>query len=90
MCVRVFVVVADNRLGDVGMVELAPALGKLVALTSLDLSSTWLGMRRMGGVLSNCGAGLCGRRWSTVVMSWRWWSWVCVAVNDGCREQVWR
>ena len=40
MCVRVFVVVADNRLGDVGMVALAPALGKLVALTSLDLGCT--------------------------------------------------
>ena len=40
MCVRVFVVVADNGLGDVGMVALAPALGKLVALTSLDLGCT--------------------------------------------------
>ena len=88
--VWLWTVAADTELVAEGMVALTPALGKLVALTSLDLSSTWLGMRRMGGVLSNCGAGLCGRRWSTVVMSWRWWSWVCVAVNDGCREQVWR
>jgi len=40
MYVRVFVVVTDNRLGGEGMVALAPALGKLVALTSLDLSGT--------------------------------------------------
>ena len=33
-------VVADNGLGDVGMVALAPALGKLVALTSLTLRRT--------------------------------------------------
>ena len=41
--------VADNKLGDEGMVALAPALGKLVALVSLDLSCTWLHMRRVGG-----------------------------------------
>ena len=37
--------VADNELGDEGMVALAPALSKLVALTSLNLYSTWLAMR---------------------------------------------
>ena len=40
MYVPVFVVVAGNRLGDEGMVALAPALGKLVALTSLNLRGT--------------------------------------------------
>ena len=81
---------AENKFGDEGIVALAPALGKLVALTSLNLSGTWLGMQRMGGVLSICGAGLCGRRWSTVVTLRRWWVGVCVAVNDDCSEQVWR
>jgi len=33
-------VVAGNELGGDGMVALAPALGKLVALTSLTLSGT--------------------------------------------------
>ena len=37
--------VADNKLGAEGIVALAPALSKLVALTSLDLGSTWLAMR---------------------------------------------
>ena len=74
---------AENKFGDEGIVALAPALGKLVALTSLNLSGTWLGMQRMGGVLSICGAGLCGRRWSTVVTLWRWWScrWMAAAEN---------
>ena len=40
MYVPVVVVVAGNRLGDEGMVALAPALGKLVALTSLNLRGT--------------------------------------------------
>ena len=40
---------AGNALGAEGMVALSPALGKLVALTSLDLSCTWLHMRRVGG-----------------------------------------
>ena len=40
MYVRVFVVVAGTKLGGEGMVALAPALGKLVALTSLDVSGT--------------------------------------------------
>ena len=77
MCVRLFVVVADNGLGDEGMVALAPALGKLAALTSLDLSGTWLGMRRMGGVRG------------PVVTLLHWWSCVCVAVGGGCRGQIW-
>jgi len=37
--------VADNELGDEGIVALAPALSKLVALTSLSLGSTWVAMR---------------------------------------------
>ena len=37
--------VADNELGAEGMVALAPALSKLVALTSLSLACTWLAMR---------------------------------------------
>ena len=40
VCACVCLVVAGNGLGDVGMVALAPALGKLVALTSLDLGGT--------------------------------------------------
>ena len=40
MYVRVCGVVAGNGLGDEGMVALAPALGKLVALTSLNLGCT--------------------------------------------------
>ena len=40
MYVRVCGVVAGNGLGDEGMVALAPALGKLVALTSLNLRGT--------------------------------------------------
>ena len=40
MYVRVFVVVADIGLGGEGIAALAPALGELVALTSLDLSRT--------------------------------------------------
>ena len=36
---------AANKFGDEGIVALAPALGKLVALTSLNLSGEWLGMR---------------------------------------------
>ena len=88
--VWLWTVAADTELVAEGMVALTPALGKLVALTSLNLSGTWLGMRRMGGVLSICGAGLCGRRWSTVVTLRRWWVGVCVAVNDDCSEQVWR
>ena len=40
MYVRVCGVVAGNGLGDEGMVALAPALGKLVALTSLNLRRT--------------------------------------------------
>ena len=81
---------AADRLCGEGIVALAPALSKLVALTSLNLSGTWLGMRWMGGVLHICGAGLCGRRWSTMVTLRRWWAGVCVAVNDDCSEQVWR
>jgi len=51
--------VADNKLGDEGMVALAPALSKLVALTSLSLYSTWLAMRlcvslSIGGVEGAC------------------------------------
>ena len=62
MYVRVFVVVADNNLGGEGIVALAPALGKLVALTSLNLSCTWLRMRLQSWAV--CGGG---REWSTVV-----------------------
>ena len=51
---------AADRLCGEGIVALAPALSKLVALTSLDLSGTWLGMRRNRGCRSICGAGLCG------------------------------
>ena len=40
VCACVCLVVAGNGLGDVGMVALAPALGKLVALISLDLGCT--------------------------------------------------
>jgi len=36
---------ADNKLGAEGMVALAPALSKLVALTSLSLDCTWVAMR---------------------------------------------
>ena len=32
---------ADNELGEEGMATLAPALGKLVSLTSLDLGCTY-------------------------------------------------
>ena len=45
MYVWLCMMVAGNTLGDEGMVALAPALSKLVALTSLDLSGTWLAMR---------------------------------------------
>ena len=34
------VVMADNELGAAGMAALAPALGNLVSLTSLNLSRT--------------------------------------------------
>ena len=40
VCACVCGVVAGNRLGDEGMVALARALGKLVALTSLTLRGT--------------------------------------------------
>ena len=52
LCSVVFdacMVVAGNDLDGEGMVALAPALGKLVALASLDLSCTSLHMRRVGG-----------------------------------------
>ena len=49
MYVWLWVMAAGNALGAEGMVALSPALGKLVALTSLDLSCTWLHMRRVGG-----------------------------------------
>ena len=35
-----FLVLAENELGAEGMVALAPALSKLVSLTSLNLSRT--------------------------------------------------
>ena len=38
--VRLRGVVTGNNLGAAGMAALAPALGKLVSLTSLDLRST--------------------------------------------------
>ena len=38
---HVYGVVTDNRLGAEGIAALAPALGNLVSLTSLDLESTW-------------------------------------------------
>ena len=45
---------ADNELSAQGIVALAPTLGKLVALTSLNLSSTssfmWCECRKMGVV----------------------------------------
>ena len=37
---HVYGVVTDNRLGAEGIAALAPALGNLVSLTSLDLSCT--------------------------------------------------
>ena len=39
-CLYCCMMVADNKLGDEGMVALAPALSKLVALTSVSLNST--------------------------------------------------
>ena len=45
MYVWLCMMVAGNTLGDEGMVALAPALSKLVVLTSLSLDSTWLAMR---------------------------------------------
>ena len=40
LCVCVWCVVAVNGLGAEAMAALAPALGKLVSLTSLDLVGT--------------------------------------------------
>ena len=57
-----WLVAAGNEFGDEGIVALAPALGKLVALTSLNLSCTWLRMRLQSWAV--CGGG---REWSTVV-----------------------
>ena len=45
MYVWLCVMVAVNKLGAAGMVALAPALSKLVALTSLSLDGAWLAMR---------------------------------------------
>jgi len=45
MCMWLCMEVADNKLGATGMVALAPALSKLVALTSLDLDCTWVVIR---------------------------------------------
>ena len=51
--------VAGNKLGDEGMVALAPALSKLVALTSICLGCAWVAMRPCvslisGGVEAAC------------------------------------
>ena len=86
---------ADNELGVEGMVALAPALDKLVALTSLDLSCTWLHIRRLEGFRTyilaqtvfaelGCvrGAGeVMVHNGNNVVVCVR------VAVGDGCRER---
>ena len=50
-----------NKFGDEGIVALAPALGKLVALTSLNLSGMWLDMRLVSGRggLGRRGARVC-------------------------------
>ena len=45
MYVWLCAMVADNELGDEGMAALAPAVSKLVALTSVSLHSTWIAMR---------------------------------------------
>ena len=44
MYVWLCMVGAGNKLGAVGMAALAPALSKLVALTSVSLNSTWVAM----------------------------------------------
>ena len=61
MCVAL----ADNSLGAEGMAALAPALGELVSLTSLDLGGTY--------AASRCDRVAYGRRGGVV-------QWRCVGV----------
>ena len=87
MYVWLCMMVAGNTLGDEGMVALAPALSKLVVLTSLSLDSTWLAMRLWVhwrvvalGCVWACEGGhgvLCDNVVELVV------------VHDGCRQRAW-
>ena len=74
-----WVMVAGNDVDAEGMVALAPALGKLVALTSLNLSGSWLHTCCVGRLVGGVGC----TQWVTCGVG----GVVRVTVDDGCRER---